>query len=113
MKPAWHEEARALRGDGKTIFEIARAFDKEPGHIRWVLNENGERERQRSRARNYQRAFSQSKHVVAEAERIEPHTPRQPARILPAPSDIMALCRQFAEHKIDYSELSRRLRVSG
>lgn len=48
-EPEWHDECRRLRALGLGKLEIGRRLGKSHGSVCWVLNEHGEREKQRIR----------------------------------------------------------------
>ena len=49
MTPEWHEECFLLRKQGMSQADIARSLGKSHGTIAWVLDEHGERDKQRTR----------------------------------------------------------------
>lgn len=49
MTPEWHEECFTLRKQGMSQADIARRLGKSHGTIAWVLDEHGERDKQRTR----------------------------------------------------------------
>ncbi|MBX9760661.1 MAG: hypothetical protein K2Y29_17915 [Beijerinckiaceae bacterium] len=95
--PEWHAEVKELRAGGMHPVEIARTVGKSITAVRWVLDENGEREATRERVRRGRNK------VVGKVRQVA-------ARKSPARIDTLALARLFAAGQIDRSELSRRLR---
>jgi len=99
--PAWHGECRALRKAGWPLPRLAERFGKRNCLIAWVLDENGERTRDRVRA---------SRAALARAGRLEARVRRE--RALPASraEATMAAARDFAADRIDRAGLMARLR---
>src|SRR5271156_3031137 len=106
--PEWHRHCLALRKAGYSPQAIARQLDRSITMVRWVLNEKGERERQResvrlSRQRDT-RSDGDSPHILL----FKPHRYRTPKAIIDRKA-ISPAARAFARGEIDRAELMRRI----
>lgn len=111
MKP-WHDKALALRKDGAHPKEIAHQLGMSLDAVRWVLNENGEREKTRKRA-----ALSRAGATkIVRARNVGLHAVRE-HRVIAEPgrdngvrkSAICGLAAKFVAGSIDRQEFNRLL----
>lgn len=93
--PSWHIEARALRAEGKTPAEIAKALGRERPYVVRVLNENGEMDRSRLASRRH--------HEAVRAK-------RKASKAKAAKSDTLTIARRYVAGEFDRHEMMRILR---
>ncbi|HKI16083.1 MAG TPA: hypothetical protein VKA12_13965 [Roseiarcus sp.] len=128
VEKPWHVEAKRLRAEGFSFVAIAARLGKSPPGIRWVLDENGEREATRERARRSQAAHRDRERRAPYERNLATPTPgprsdwerphqlvehyrgRRPRQILPAPAIKDRAVKAFARGEIAFAELSRILR---
>ena len=109
--PLWHSEAKALRGSGVDPQVIADRLDKSITMVRWVLDENGERDATRERvrlAREFERQAARRSTDKPQRFHAEPRTARAAAKAV-ARETIDQAVRDFSEHKIDRATLMARI----
>ena len=108
MTIAWHDEARRLRAEGKSVSAIARELGKAPGSVSYVFCDR-EKEQERGRDRDRKRAVRKDaggRHHGYERSYVKPHKPRIIKKL---PGDPREIALRFAANEIDRSELSRQL----
>jgi hypothetical protein len=105
--PQWHSEVKALRELGIDPKVIAVQMDKSVTAILWVLNEHGEREAQRTRARECMRR-TRLRESRKSDEPKQNGAVKVPARAVPRETIDQAV-RDFADHKIDRATLMARI----
>jgi len=105
--PAWHSQVRLLRAKGLCVAEIANRVERSTCMIKWVLDENGERQatRERAKASKQMRASFNARHAT---DKIAPRAPAKTLRAINSAS-VMDAARAFAKGKIDRAELMRRI----
>ena len=107
--PLWHSEAKALRGSGVDPQVIADRLDRSVTMVRWVLDENGERQAARERVRESRRSPRRATDMLAR-HNVEPDRTRvKPAATRVNRETIDQAVRDFSEHKIDRATLMARI----
>ena len=111
--PLWHSEAKALRGSGVDPQVIADRLDRSITMVRWVLDENGERQAVRARVQEARLLARQSPRRATDKLAHHAVNPDQ-RRVKPSAScltreAINQAVRDFSEHKIDRATLMARI----
>lgn len=102
--PAWHAECRDLYAQGVDYRIIAKRMGKTTADIKWVLDIDGTREKQRDAARKSRASlvgFCHNPKAKVMAPKI--------GRRVVSNDEKMAAARAFAAGKIDRAELMRRI----
>ena len=111
--PLWHSEAKALRGSGVDPQVIADRLDRSVTMVRWVLDENGERQAARARVQEARLLARQSPRRATDMlarHNVEPDRTRvKPAATRVNRETIDQAVRDFSEHKIDRATLMARI----
>lgn len=119
VEKPWHAEAKRLRAGGLGVLAIALAIGKSPPAVRWCLDEHGERETTRQRARRSRAGINRTYSAGVAAptsgareaydrphEFIVHHAERKIRRILPPAAIKNRALKAFASHEIDFATLS-------
>lgn len=102
MKP-WHAEALLLRSKGMNKLDIAKQLGRGIHAVKWCLNENGERERDKRRTVAFRKARASGEVCRRPiAEPVKVNIVRQ--------QSIMELARLHVEGMLDLTEFTHRLR---
>lgn len=109
----WHNDCTRLRAEGMDPIGIARRLGKSIGMVRWVLDENNERQAARERA-SQSRGYRNRPHAgVYHDPSREPRNGLEPAkRAVKAPisKEVKdAACLAFALFEIDRATLMARI----
>ena len=126
---AWHSAARLMRANGASVEAISVKLDKPVSLVKWALDIDGARDRQRARVRRMRGAAAlepdgERIRRRAEADEAEPADPNHPGpkqyfetfkpkpirAVLPPPEIKMAAVQAFARGDIDRAQLSAVLR---
>lgn len=104
----WHEKAHRMRLDGHTILEIVRVLGKSDSTVRWVLDEDNERQNTRERVRARRNRGGGAAPGGAR-HGIDKPAQRQPARSAPARPDYTALAQAWVAGEFSRDEFFRRM----
>ena len=107
FEKAWHAEVKRLRADGFSVNAICGKVGRQHQSVRWVLDENGEREKTRQRAlRSRGRTGDEPPGRRFVHELFASRGLRKIRRILPEPAIKDRAVKAFARHEIGFAELS-------
>ena len=104
--PNWHSEAKALRASGIEPHVIAVRLSKTITMVRWVLDENGERQAVRDGVRQARLHARQSPR--RKTDKIAQHNVK-PGQSRVNRDTISQAVRDFSDHKIDRATLMARI----